>query len=149
LNYDRFAPFRVSLTGEFIKNLGFDGSAINAVAVNNRGPNSASGALGTFAGGDTAWIIRLTAGSAALQKFGDWNVDLDYRYIESDSVVDGFNDPNFGTPLSGANLKGFTIGGSFALGHRVSLGLRWMSANSIIGPPFKSDVLQLDLYGSF
>ena len=149
LNYDHFAPYRVSLTGEFVKNLGFDANAINAVAVNNRGPNSASGALGAFAGGDTAWIVSITAGSAALQKFGDWNVDLDYRYIESDSVVDGFNDPNFGTPLSGTNLKGFTIGGSFALGHRVSLGLRWMSANSIIGPSFKSDVLQLDLYGSF
>jgi hypothetical protein len=149
LNYDHFAPFRVSLTGEFVKNLGFDASSIGEVAVNNRAPNTASGGLGGFAGGDTAWLVALSAGSAALEKFGDWNVDIGYRYLESDSVVDGFNDPSFGTPLSGTNLKGFTIGGSFALGHRVSLGLRWMSANSIIGPPFKSDVLQLDLYGSF
>jgi len=149
LNYDHFAPFRVSLTGEFIKNLAFDANQINAVAVNNRAPNSPSGALGAFAGGDTAWIISLAAGSAALQKFGDWNVDLSYRYVESDSVVDGFNDTNFGTPLSGTNLKGVSIGGSFALGHRVSLGLHWLSANSIVGPPFKSDVLQFDLYGSF
>jgi hypothetical protein len=149
LNYDHFAPFRVTLAGEFIKNLAFDAASIGAVAVNNRASNTSSGALGGFAGGDTAWIITLTAGSVALEKFGDWNVDLGYRYVESDAVVDGFNDTSFGTPLSGTNLKGFTIGGSFALGRSVSLGLRWLSANSIVGPPFKSDVLQLDLYGSF
>ena len=57
---------------------------------------------------------------------------------QSDSVVDGFNDSDFGAPLTGTNLKGYTVGGDLALGRRVWLGLHFMSADSIIGPPFKS-----------
>jgi hypothetical protein len=64
-------------------------------------------------------------------------------------VVDGFNDSDFGAPLTGTNLKGYTVGGDLALGTSVWLGLHLLSADSIIGPPFKSDVVQFDLNGKF
>jgi len=147
LNYDRWEPFRISLSGEWVKNVAFDYNNINAKAVNNRGANSASGALGAFAGGDTAWIIDLKVGSAALEKRGDWNVGVNYRYVESDSVVDGFTDADFG--LGGTNLKGYSVYGVLALSPRVSFGLRWMSATEVAGPPFKSDILQVDFNGKF
>lgn len=149
LNYDRFAPIRVSLIGEFTENLAFDYSRINAIAVNNRGPDTASGALGSYQGGDTAWILTLKVGDAALEKLWDWDVDIGYRYVESDSVVDGFNDADFGAPLTGTNLKGYTVGGDLALGKRVWLGLHLMSADSIIGPPYKNDIVQFDINGKF
>ncbi len=147
LDYNHFEPFQVSLIGLFEQNLAFSRGNIGAKAVNNRGP-SATG-IGAFSGGDVAWTLGLQAGAAALQKRWDWNVEADYRYVESDSVIDGFNDSDFGAPLSGTNLKGFTAGGNLALSANVWLGLRWMSATAIDGPGYKSDIIQFDLNGKF
>jgi hypothetical protein len=149
LNFDRFAPYRISLIGEYVQNLAFNYNKINAVAVNNRGSNTSSGALGAYQGGDNAWIMTLKVGKPALEKIWDWDLDFGYRYVQSDSLVDGFADSDFGAPLTGTNLKGFTVGGDLALGQRVWLGLHYMSANSIVGPPFASDVVQFDLNGKF
>ena len=147
INYDRFEPFRLALTGEWVKNLAFDYNAVDAKAVNNRGASTASNPLGAFAGGDTAWIVDFKVGSIALEKRWDWNLGVNYRYVESDSVVDGFCDADFG--LGGTNLKGYTIYGEVAISPRVSFGLRWMSAQQVSGPPFKSDILQVDFNGKF
>jgi hypothetical protein len=147
LDYDGYEPFRVSLNGEWVKNLAFDQSAINLVAVNNRGPNDALGGLGKYAGGDTAWIVNFTIGSVALDQRWNWNLGLNYRHVESDAVVDGFTDSDFG--LGGTNLKGYTFYGNVALSPRVNLGLRWMSADEITGPPLKTDIFQVDINGKF
>ena len=146
LDYNHFEPFQVSVFGDFVKNLAFDQSAINAIAVNNRGSVGKSG-ISSFAGGDTGWIMGLKAGCAALENRWDWNVFVNYRYLESDAVVDGMNDSDFGG--GGTNLKGYTIGGAVALSPRVSLGLRWLSATAIAGPTYKNDILQFDINGKF
>ncbi len=143
LNYDGYEPLRISLVGEFIKNLAFDKSALSASAINNRGP----GAPGAFEGGDTAWIMNFQVGDAALDKFGDWNTYLGYRYVESDAVIDGFTDSDFGG--GGTNLEGFTLGAVMAVSPSVKVGVRWMSANQIAGPQLKSDVLEVDLNAKF
>ena len=111
LDYNHFAPVQVSLIGEFIDNVAFNRGEINAKAVNNLGP----GGTGDYAGGNIAWIATLRVGDAVLAKRWDWNVSLGYRYVESDSVVDGFNDADFGGTRLGTNLKGYTIGGNLAL----------------------------------
>lgn len=149
LDYNRFEPVQISLYGQWVKNLALNRGYVNSVAVNNRGPNSVIGTVGDFTGGDTAWNIGIRVGKPALEKFGDWNVSLDYRHVESDAVIDGFNDADFGAPLYGTNLKGYTLRGNLALSHNVWLGVWWMSADSIVGPPFKSDVLQVDINGKF
>lgn len=147
LDINRWEPFQISLTGEWVKNLAFDAKDIDLIAVNNRGTDTTLGAPGRFSGGDTAWIVHLKAGSAALQKTWDWQVGVNYRHIESDAVVDGFTDSDFG--LGGTNLKGYTVYGALALSPRVALGLRWMSADEIAGPPLKIDILQVDFSGKF
>lgn len=149
LDYNHFEPLQVSLLGELVKNLAFDKNATGSKAVNNRGVTSSSGGSGPFSGGDTAWIVNLKVGKTALEKRWDWNVGASYRYVESDSVVDGFADADFGAPLTGTNLKGFTLGGSLALSSRVWLGLSWMSATSIAGPPYKNDLVQFDINVKF
>ncbi len=146
LDYDGYDPLRLSLVGEVTKNLAFDATSINAIAVNNRGPNAGSG-VGAFAGGDTAWNLQFQIGKPALENFGDWQAAFGYRYVESDAVVDGFTDSDFGG--GGTNVQGFTLGGSFALSKAVRLGLRWMSANQVAGPPLSSDVLQFDINAKF
>jgi hypothetical protein len=147
LDYDHFEPFRLSLVAEATQNIAFDASDIDKIAVNNRGATSGSGKPGDFEGGDTAWLVSFLAGSPVLENRWDWQASFGYRYIESDAVVDAFNDSDFG--LGGTNLKGFTIGGDVALSKRVRCGARWMSADEIAGPPLSSDVLLIDLNAKF
>ncbi|MEP6669129.1 MAG: putative porin [Chthoniobacter sp.] len=149
IDYNRFEPAQISLYGQWVKNLALDRPYANSIAVNNRGPNTAIGGVGAYSGGDTAWNIGIRVGKPAMEKFGDWNVGIDYRHVESDAVIDGFTDADFGAPLYGTNLKGYTLRGNLALSRNVWLGVWWMSADSIVGPPFKSDVLQVDINGKF
>ena len=136
----------LSLIGEVTKNIAFDSGAINKKAVNNRGPNAGT-KVGEFEGGDTAWFVAFQVGKPAMETFGDWQAGFGYRYVESDAVVDGFTDSNFGG--GGTNVQGYTLGGFMALSPAVRLGLRWMSADEIAGPPLSSDVLQIDLNAKF
>ncbi len=147
IDYTRCEPFTVTVFGEYFKNLAFDRDSIEQRAINNRGPNTPAGALGPYDGGDTAWIAGMRVGHAALEKRWDWNLGMNYRYVESDAVVDGFADSDFGG--GGTNLKGYTFSGALALGSRVALGLRWMSSNQVAGPPLKNDTLQVDVSGKF
>jgi len=147
VDYNHFEPFIVSFTGEFVKNLAFDQGRLNALAVNNRGPNLPGGALGSFVGGDTAWILGIKLGSVALQKRWDYNVALDYRYVESDSVIDGFCEPDFGG--GGTNVKGYTIRAALAIEPNISLALVWMSSDQVAGPTLKTDNIWFDVNGKF
>jgi hypothetical protein len=72
-----------------------------------------------------------------------------YRSVESDAVVDGFNDADFGGALTGTNLKGPTFTASLGLTSNVWVEARWFSATAIVGPVYKNDLLQLDLNAKF
>jgi hypothetical protein len=146
-DYDGFKPVRVTLAGEYIKNLGFDKGKLNRIAVNNRAQDKPDGSIGDFDGGDTGYLVSLTVGSPSLKERWDWNASVAYRYLESDAVPDAFTDSDFG--LGGTNLKGYTLGGNLALGRNVWAGLRWMSADNISGSPFSVDVVQFDLNARF
>jgi hypothetical protein len=149
LDYNHFEPFQVSLSGEYVRNLAFNRKAVAAAAVNNFGPNVSSTVPGKFAGGNTAWIVGVKVGKVSLDKRWDWNIGLNYRRVESDSVVDGFVDSDFGASAAGTNLKGYTLNGALALSRHIWLGLRWMSASEVAGPVLKSDVFQMDLNSKF
>jgi hypothetical protein len=149
LDLNFFEPYQISLLGDYAKNVAWDPAAIDAVAINNRAANNADGSVGPYAGGNVAWFMGVQFGKAVFEKAGDWNATVGYRHVESDAVVDGFNDSDFGSPLTGTNLKGYTVGASIALSPRVKIGVRWMGANSIDGPAYKSDLIQVDLSAKF
>ena len=100
-----------------------------------------------FDGGDTAWIVGARIGKLALDKRGDSAAGVSYRYVESDAVVDGFNDSDFG--LGGTNLQGFSLWAGMALSERVNFGFRWTSSDEIAGPPLSVDIFQIDFNGKF
>ena len=102
---------------------------------------------GSYNGGNTAWIIQAKIGSGALQKRWDWDLGVSYRYVESDAVIDGFCDSDFGG--GGTNLKGYAVGGNLALSRSVFIGARWLSATGIAGPTYQSDIIQIDINGRF
>ena len=148
LEINTWEPYQIAVIGEFVKNLEFDQEAINAVAVNNRGASDfLTGSVGEFAGGDTGWFAGVQFGKGDFDKRGDWNATFGYRYVESDAVVDAFTDSDFGG--GGTNLQGYVIGTSVALSPDVRLGLRWMSADEIAGPPLKNDIIQVDITAKF
>lgn len=147
LDFNHFDPFHMWLIGEAVKNVAFDKNAIlNNGSPNTPGPQNNLGNDG-FDGGDTAAILTLNVGRPVLEKLWDWNFNIGYRYVESDSVVDGFCDSDFA--MGGTNVKGYTIGGNVAFSPRVWAGVRWMSSDSIAGPTFNLDIIQLDLNAKF
>lgn len=161
LDFAHFDPVHMTLFGQWIENVAFDYEDINAIAVNNRGPNlppppgpggtpipGATPRPGNFDGGNAGWIAGLKIGHPALQHRWDWAVGVNYRYIESDATPDAFNDSDFGL-FGGTNLKGYSVFGSLALSPHIALALRWLSANEIGGPPFRNDVLQVDFNAKF
>jgi hypothetical protein len=142
LYYDHFEPFEISLVSEWVKNLAFNQSAVAAAAVNNGGPTG-------FIGGNTGWMTTLKFGDKLIAEAGDWNVSVGYRKVESDAVVDGFNDADFGGALTGTNLKGFTLTAAIGISTDVWIEGRWFSASAIAGPIYRNDLLQLDLNAKF
>ena len=142
LYYNHFEPFQISLVSEWVKNLAFDRASVAAIAVNNGGTSN-------FIGGNTGWITTLKFGNSVIKELGDWNASIGYRRVETDAVVDGFNDADFGGILFGTNLKGFTLTADVGLATDVWLEAHWMSASAIAGPTFKNDLLQLDLNTKF
>lgn len=145
VDFNHFEPFQVSLLGEYVKNLAFDRGAIGNVAINNR----TGGGAGSFDGGDTAWYFGVNFGKApsTFGHRGDWAVGLSYRHVESDAVVDGFTDSNFGG--GGTNMEGYTLSAALALSKNTTVHLSYMSANQIAGPQLRSDVIMFDLTARF
>lgn len=146
LDFAQFNPVHVILDGEFVWNTAFHRDAISAVAVNNFAPTS-TGAPGAFNGGNMGWLARLTVGNREIRHLWDWSAHVGYKYLQSDAMVDGFVDSDFG--LGGTNLKGYFIGANLGLGENVWATARWMSANGIAGLPYAVDVFQLDLNARF
>lgn len=141
--YDGFGRLRVAVDGEFVKNLALDDLRVNRVAYNNLSSDGSN----TYEGGDTGYMLRLTVGTPKLAERWDWNTSLAYKYLESDAVVDGLTDSDFG--MGGTNLKGFVLGGNLALSKNVWTSLRWMSADSIAGASYSVDTVQADLTAKF
>lgn len=147
---------RIGVRGEldFVKNLGFDRDRVAALAVNNAGA-IVGGVGGEFDGGDTGWQLRLTAGSLDLGTAsgswsadkGDWSFHAAYRHLESDAVIDGFADSDFGP--GGTNLKGWIAGGYYGVAKNSIFGFRYMTADEITGPPLSVDRLFIDFMTKF
>ncbi len=100
-----------------------------------------------FNSGDVAWLVRATIGTPAVEEAGDWSLSASYRHIEPDALLDAFTDSDF--HLGGTNAEGWTLSGTYGLRHHTSLGARWMSSQEISGPPFKIDLMQVDLNVKF
>ncbi|MDD4889950.1 MAG: putative porin [Phycisphaerae bacterium] len=155
---------RLSLTGHYARNLGFNRNDVLARGFNPRSGlsqivnNNESCAVALvsdvcppgqsiFKSGNTAWLVRATFGTPAIDKRGDWQITGSYRRLEPDALLDAFTDQDF--HLGGTNAKGWTIGGTYGLMRNTSFGVRWLSAQEISGPQFRVDVMQADFNVKF
>lgn len=149
LDFNHLRPLQVSLLGEFVKNVGLDKAAMNNLNRPDPVVNNRSSGTGNWEGGDTAWYMGVNFGkpTTLFSERGDWAFGVGYRYVESDAVVDGFTDSNFGG--GGTNMKGYTLSAALALSKQTALHLSYMSAAQIAGPTLRSDVIMFDLTARF
>jgi hypothetical protein len=148
LDYVASDPLHIVFDAEFVKNLGFDKAAIAARGpVNNQGPSPDGSHPGAWDGGDSAFQTKLTFGYPTLRERWDWNFNVGYKYIESDSVVDAFTDSDF--HLGGTNAKGYFIGGGLGIARDIDLSARWYSSREVTGSPYSVDIVQIELNGRF
>ena len=147
VDVNEVAPAHVWFDGEYVINTSFHKSDVAAKAVNNRGAVTGSSSVGNFAGGNEGYYFTASVGHQKLASRWDWNASLGYKYLESDAVLDGLTDSDFG--LGGTNLKGYILGGNLALNSKVWVRLRYLSADAIAGPTYRADVFQIDLNGKF
>lgn len=134
-DYTGFAPLHIMLTGDYAKNLGFDQARIFREFGQQITPKT------------NAYQVRLDIGRTAIRRVHDWSMNLAYRYIERDAVLDAFTDSQF--HQGGTDAKGWVAGLHYGLANDTWLSLNWYSTNSISNPPLKIDTLMADLTARF
>jgi hypothetical protein len=139
-----FAPYVVSLSGEFVRNTAFDQNEIfnrTGIRVSDAHANG--------------WNLRGTIGAQQIRYAGDWQVSLGYRWLGSDAVPDAFVDSDLGG--GGTNVRGITAGVVYGIARDTQLGLRVLSGRSISSPTVQPGIkdaykvfsMQVDLNVSF
>ena len=150
INYDlaRFAPIRYVVSGDYVRNIGYDAGKIRDRLEGN--PMFVNSSLFTADPSDEqteGYQLKLTVGWPSTLVRRNWQGFFSYRYLERDAVLDAYTDSDF--RLGGTNNKGWILGGAYGLSEDTSLMLRYMSADEIDGPPLGIDVLQVDLNAKF
>jgi hypothetical protein len=147
-DFAAYDPIHIVVSADFVKNLGFNRTAIAARdPVNNQGPSPDGVVSGPWDGGDSAFQARILVGYPILRERWQWNFNVGYKYIESDAVVDAFTDSDF--HLGGTNAKGYFFGGGLGIAKDINLSARWFSAREVTGSPYSVDTIQVDLNGRF
>ena len=142
-----FDPVHVTLTGDYLKNIGFDRDEIlrrtNRLSIDKE---------------NEAYQVRLDLGHDSFNAFSqqgpvrdvkarDWMVSLAYKRIEADSVLDTFTDSNFG--LGATNAKGWVLVGNYGIDKNAWLSARYLTSDTISGLPFSVDTFLVDINGRF
>lgn len=133
-----FNPVHIILTGDYVKNIGFDANDFS---------NKTGLALGSFKKENQGYQVKLSVGTAKVMNANDWEVFGAYKRLEADAVLDAFTDSDF--RLGGTDSKGWIIGASYGIDKNAWVSGRWLSADQISGIPLGIDVLMLDLNAKF
>ena len=134
-----FHPVHIMLTGDYVKNIAFDWGE-NAVYWN----------ASEYADENeetTGWDVGISVGHPSVRNFSEWNVAFNYRYLESDAVLDAFTDSDF--HLGGSNAEGWMLTNQLGLTKNFWLVVKWSTSDEINGLPNAVDVLQFDLNAKF
>lgn len=137
-----FSPVHVTLTGDYVKNIGFDADEIFKRTGN------------LYKDETDGYQLRLDVGHNSFLapanievKKHDWQVALGYKYIEADAVLDGLTDSNFN--LGGTDTKGWLLSGQYGLDKNAWLSARYFSTDTITGLPLSIDVFLIDFIAKF
>jgi len=159
LSFPLYGENRVWVGGEYLRNLAFDRAracryGLAGQPINNGGSGGSGNICDAdptkrtpYVAGNVGYSMSVQLGRAEPWNFGEWRAFADWRYLQSDAVLDAFNNDDF--HLGGTNARGFILGAQAGLFHNTNAMLRWYSANQITGEPMAIDVVQLDLTARF
>jgi len=138
LDLAHFDPVHVILTGDYVKNIGFNKSEILARTISENLEPKTKG-----------WQARVAVGMPSIKLRHDWQAYIGYRRLDRDAVMDAFTDSDF--HLGGTDAKGYFIGGVYGLDKNTWLSMRWLSADEVhpTSLPLAIDVMQVDLNVKF
>lgn len=131
-----FDPIHVILTGDYVKNLGFDRAEVADCTGNPDVKKEVTG-----------YQYGLQVGYPIVDDFGKWRASLTYKHLEADAVVDAFTDATF--HAGGTNCEGNIIGLDLGLAKNIVLGAQYMQSNEISGPQLSIDTLLVDITVKF
>jgi hypothetical protein len=134
-----YADFPVRIEADFLDNVAFNRALVEAEQVNVAG--------GPYNPGNLGYYVNVVMGKPVIERLGDWNFQVGYRYLQTDATVDAIADADF--HLGGTNAKGYTLMAYYGIAKNTSVGVRWFSADVVTGPQYSNDVLQIDLNTRF
>jgi len=140
-------PVPVTLTADYIQNMGF-----------NRSEMARRTGQTIVDGSNFGYWFGVQVGKRTIREEGDWSASLTYRRLGSDATLDAFADSDFG--LGGTNNRGTILSMNYGLRRNVWLGARWLSSDLIhsftpvtstanLPSKFSVDVLQVDVNARF
>jgi hypothetical protein len=128
-------PVHVILTANYVNNIGFDSAEIQA----------RTGA--TVDEKTTGYDFGINVGYTDALTPGNWNVGLNYRYLERDAVLDAFSESDF--HVGGTDGKGYKLAFRYGIVKNTWLQLRLISTNEIDGPPLGVMTVLADVNAQF
>ncbi len=143
--FTHFNPFNILVAAEYANNTAFSLSDFrrrtDATYYGNVNPG----------GRRDGYQLKFAVGALDVHDANDWQVQLSYRHVGSDAVLDAFTDSDLG--LGGTNIRGYTVGLNYGLDRNTTLGMRYMAAENIDTPlnsnypnaSFKVNTLMVDL----
>jgi len=137
-NYEHnFGGYSVALTGEGVRNIGYNQTEVETLTQQTVTSPQNKGYVG-----------EVSFGRPVVDRFGAWRVAVGYRYVKADAVLDAWTDADFHE--GGTNTQGYYFWTTFGVAKNTWLRLRYMSANEIDGVArYGNDILQLDVNARF
>ena len=126
----------LTLTGEAVRNIGYDRLRIEDLTGQSIDKNN-----------NTGYVGEISFGDALVDESLKWRAAFGYRYVMSDAVLDAWTDADFHE--GGTNAKGYYIWTQLGLTHNTWARLRFMSANEVSGPRYGLDIIQFDVNARF
>lgn len=136
LDCDLWYPIHINLTGDYVRNLGYEEKGVARRTGNPDVKQAVDG-----------YQVGLTVGYPKILDFGNWKVYVFYKYVEADAVMDAFTDSDF--HAGGTNAKGWILGGEFGIAKNLWLSAKWLTTDQIDGPPLSIDTLLIDLNAAY
>jgi hypothetical protein len=136
-NYEHnFPGYSVAVTGEGVRNIGYNQSDVEALTQQTVTSPQNKGYVG-----------EVSFGRPVVDRFAAWRVAVGYRYVKADAVLDAWTDADF--HAGGTNTQGYYFWTTFGVAKNTWLRLRYMSGNEIDGARYGDDILQLDVNARF
>jgi hypothetical protein len=145
-----FEPMLIGITGEFVRNVGFNSSEI-ARRIGSAAqtlPQDRSGATGLQRPRVNGYLVEVKLGARDILHRGDWNGFGGYRRLERDSTVAEFTSADY--RLGGTDQQAEYFGVGYGLTNSTSLLARYITAKSLdLAPTYNIDTWLIDVQTKF